>query len=252
MSESTEPEVATTAHSAEQYAASHPRGIGRHYWHRGRNRILWSKLQRTLVPSSQVLDIGCGTGIVVDFLRSRGVTAYGSDIGTPEPETPEVAPHLFLGADAFKLEESFRNRIDTVLLMDVLEHLEHPDAFLGECAAAFPNLRFVHVTVPARMEIWSNYDEYFGHFRRYTRTALAEMVRRTRFDLVESSYAFHGLYAAARAIKVLDRARETKQSPPGLPAVHDALGKLFELEHHFLPKSLKGSSIFALLEKRSP
>lgn len=240
-----------TAHSAEQYAASHPRGIGRHYWHRARNRILWSKLERTLRPTSQVLDVGCGSGIVVDFLRQKGVTAFGADVGAPEPETAEVAPHLFLGQDAFALDPALRDRIDHVLLMDVLEHLEEPEAFLGQCLRAFPKLVAIHVTVPARMEIWSNYDEYFKHFRRYTRETLTAMAGRADLEVAEIGYAFHGLYAAARAMKLLARQRWVKQTPPGAVRAHDALGKLFELEHHILPKGLKGSSIFALLVKRA-
>jgi SAM-dependent methyltransferase len=238
-----------TAHSAEQYAASHPPGIGRHYWHRARNRILWSKLQRTLLPESHVLDIGCGSGIVVDFLREKGVTAFGADVGTPEPETAGVAPHLFLGQDAFALDPALRDRIDVVLLMDVLEHLEHPEAFLGEIERAFPNLRAIHVTVPARMEIWSNYDEYFKHFRRYTRAGVVEMAKRAGFDVPDIGYAFHGLYMAARGMKLLARERWVQQTPPSAKLAHDALGKLFELEHHLLPKSMKGSSIFAHLVK---
>ena len=150
---------------------------------------------------------------------------------------------------AFDLDPAFRERIDTLLLMDVLEHLPDPAAFLATCATAFPNASTVHVTVPARMEIWSNYDEYFGHFVRYTRSTLREMVTSAGYDLVDSAYAFHGLYLVARVAKLLSGKRSTKLTAPSLPMAHAVLGKLLEVEHRLLPKRLKGSSIFALLKR---
>jgi SAM-dependent methyltransferase len=235
--------------SEEQYAAALPQGIGRNYWHVARNRILWNKLQRTLRPSSCVLDVGCGPGIVVDFLRRKGVDCFGSDLGTPVPESAAVAPYLYLGQDAFQLDASFRERVDTLLLMDVLEHLPEPQEFLRTATSAFPNLAAIHVTVPARMEIWSNYDEYFGHFRRYSLASVAELATLSGLRVAESGYAFHGLYAAARAAKLVSNRRSTKLAAPGLPLAHSILGAMFELEHRVLPAGLKGSSIFALLTK---
>lgn len=235
--------------TSEQYAAALPKGIGQNYWHVARNRILWKVLRPTLRPSSCVLDVGCGPGIVVDFLRRRGVDCYGTDLGVPEPETAEVAPFLYLGQDAFTLDVSFRERVDIVLLMDVLEHLPEPERFLEQTLEAFPQLHTLHVTVPARMEIWSNYDEYYGHYRRYTLESLAELAARTGLHVKESSYAFHGLYAAARALKLVSSRRSTTIAAPSLPFAHQLLGAAFEVEHRVLPRALPGSSIVARLER---
>lgn len=239
----------STAMNREQFAASHPPGIGRNYWNVARNRILWSRIQRTLRPDSQVLDVGCGSGIVVDFLRQKGVDCFGSDLGAPLPEVPRVAPYLYLNQSAFDLDAQVRERTDTLLLMDVLEHLPDPASFLRECSRAFPRVSAVHLSVPARMEIWSNYDEYFGHFRRYTRPAVAQMAAEAGLLLEESSYAFHGLFWAARVTLQLSRKRQTQQFAPRLPRAHAVLGKLFELEHRLVPGHWWGSSIFALLRR---
>jgi hypothetical protein len=235
--------------SSEQFAASHPPGIGQNYWNVARNRILWSRLEPTLRPESQVLDIGCGSGIVVDFLRQKGVNCFGSDLGTPVPEAPRVAPYLYLGQSAFELDAAVRARTDTLLFMDVLEHLPDPAAFLRSSLEAFPNVSAVHLTVPARMEIWSNYDEYFGHFRRYTRAAVSQMAADAGLRVEDSSYAFHSLFLAARITLGLSRKRKTQQAAPRLPRAHAVLGSLFELEHRLLPGQLWGSSIFALLRR---
>jgi SAM-dependent methyltransferase len=242
-------EPSTTAMSAEQYSASHPPGIGRSYWHVARNRILWTKVRPSLRAGSRVLDIGCGPGIVVQYLRGRGVDCFGSDLGTPAPEEASVTPYLHLGQSAFELDPGFRAGVDILLLMDVLEHLPEPAAFLRQCTDAFPNVRAVHLTVPARMEIWSNYDEYFGHFRRYTRSMVRELGSAAGYRVSDVGYAFHGLYAAARVAKLITDSRNTKLSAPSVPLVHSLLGMAFELEQRVLPASAKGSSIFATLER---
>ena len=251
MSEATLPQAdRATALQAEQYAAAYPPGIGRHYWHVARNKMLWKRLASTLRPGSVVLDIGCGPGILVEFLRDQDVDCQGSDLGQPIPESSRVAPHLHLGTDAFELDAALREKVDTILLMDVLEHLGEPSAFLVRCREAFPNLRTIHLTVPARMEIWSNYDEYFGHFRRYTRSALREVAQAADLQVEGSSYAFHGLYAAARAVGLISKKRATKLAAPGAPPVHSVLGALFAAEDRVLPTWMKGSSIFAQLRVR--
>jgi hypothetical protein len=237
--------------SSEQFAASHPQGIGQDYWHVARNRILWNRLKHTLRPESQVMDIGCGPGIVVDFLRRKGVRCFGSDLGTPTPETPEVAPYLYLGQSAFELDGAIRERTDTLLFMDVLEHLPDPASFLRESLQAFPRVTTVHLTVPARMEIWSNYDEYFGHFRRYTLPLVAELAADAGLVVGDSAYAFHGLFLAACVSLKLSPKRKTQLSAPTAPLAHALLGALLELEQRLLPNALWGSSIFATLRRRT-
>jgi len=243
------PQSVTTAMSEEQYSASHPPGIGRSYWHVARNRILWTKIRGSLQPGSRVLDVGCGPGIVVSYLRERGVECFGSDLGSPTPEALGVSPYLYLDQSAFELEPALRASIDIVLLMDVLEHLPEPAAFLRQCSEAFPRVRTVHLTVPARMEIWSNYDEYFGHFRRYTRSMVRELASAAGYRVTDVGYAFHGLYAAARVAKLIAGSRNTQLRAPSVPLVHSILGMAFELEQRVLPAGAKGSSIFATLER---
>jgi SAM-dependent methyltransferase len=238
-----------TALSGKQYAEAYPPGIRRSYWHVARNRILWRKLRGRLGPASQVVDIGCGPGVVVQFLRERGVACFGADMGVPVPEVAGLAPYLFLGQDAFALPTDFRERTDVLLLMDVLEHLPEPAEFLMECGRAFPNASTVCITLPACMEIWSNYDTHFGHFRRYTRGAVAELAASAGFNVADCGYAFHALYAAARVANLLNVERATELRAPSLTLAHALLGSLFDLEHRLLPASLKGSSVVALLTR---
>ena len=68
----------------------------------------------------------------------------------------------------FDLPEEERRGVTTLLVLDVIEHLEDPIAFLREVLSSFPDVSSLIVTVPAREELWSAFDDFYGHHRRYT------------------------------------------------------------------------------------
>lgn len=242
------PDADSTALSRHQYAKLHPKGIDRHYWHQARLGIVWRGLQNVLRPTSTVLDVGCGPGIIVNFLRKKGVNCLGVDLGAPDPQCEEEGV-LFLGQSAFDLTEDVRLAIDVLLIMDVLEHLPDAASFLDQCWQAFPNAEHVYVTLPARNEIWSDWDEFNGHYRRYTTTSLEQLVQRSRYRLVERGYFFHSLYWLARAVGLLPVRRSTTILAPTYPGPHAIFGRLLQLEQRLLPISLRGSSLFAILAR---
>lgn len=238
-----------TAFTEDQYANPYPPGVETHYWYLGRNRILLRKLRPFLGDSDKLLEIGCGTGIVVDYLRNQGLDCTGVDLGSPIPATESVAPHLHLAQSAFDLEKDQRESFKTLLLLDVLEHLPDPVEFLNQCGTSFPNARNVFITLPARMELWSNYDEYYGHFRRYTLEAVAELASKTPFRLTRSGYFFHLLYTAARAVKAAGKARRVDIVTPKHRLPHAIMARLFDLEEAIIPSGMPGSSVYAVLER---
>jgi SAM-dependent methyltransferase len=242
-----------TAFTSQQYEHPYPDGIEAHYWTYARNRIVKRRLEHLDMPyGARVLDVGCGRGITVDFLRQHGFEAWGCDVGRPVPITAAVAPYLRVGTDALKLDEETREAVRAILLLDVLEHLEEPTEFLTACRERFRNCTHVLVTLPARMEIWSNYDDYYGHFRRYDEESLKEMVPSGAFDVIRQGYCFHLLYPPARLLSALGRARATEVAAPSPPSrwVHRLVGRVFDLEDRVLPRSLTGTSIVAILRVR--
>jgi hypothetical protein len=247
--------VAVSTFTDEQYRRPFPPGIERHYWHAARNRILWRKIGHLVAPGALVVDVGCGPGIAVDHLRGLGIDCIGVDTGSPPPRPARVAPHLRLGTSAFELDRAVRERARVLLLLDVLEHLAEPEAFLARCAASFPNAEHVFVTVPARMELWSRWDEYYGHCLRYTLAGVAELAGGP-WRLVASGHFFHGLYLAARVTSALGLERGLDASAPrgAVAAVaHRALGWLFDREEALVDalvdRPVRGTSICALFAK---
>jgi SAM-dependent methyltransferase len=241
---------ATTEFNAEQYASIYPAGIEHWYWHRARNRIVTRKLRGRLSVGDAVLDLGCGAGVLVAHLRGEGVDCEGVDLGCPTSVVPGVERHLRLGQDAFALPAAYRSRISALLLMDVIEHLPEPENFLWRCDESFENVRWILLTVPARMEIWSNYDEYNGHYRRYTLESLRALATPATFVLEDAGYFFHSLYWAARVHKRLVKRRATTLLAPKARGIHDLVGRVFDWEERTLPATIAGASLYGVYSRR--
>lgn len=155
------------------YLEGYPEGIDQHFWHLARNDFLLRSLQQLLGAGELVLDVGCGMGITTAFLRKNDINCRGVELGEP-PVGDAVRDYIYTGTNVFELPEQLRQEVRVVLLLDVLEHIEERTQFLAQLRRALPNCRFLLLTVPARQELWSNYDDYWGHQLRYSRPGLKQ------------------------------------------------------------------------------
>jgi hypothetical protein len=241
-----------TEFTQEQFAALYPDGIKNHFWNRARNRILRRFLERNRCQNDPVLEIGCGRGIVVEYLRSVGMQCSGVELGQAEALS-NVRDLIQTGTDAFDLPDDFRKSIRTILLLDVLEHFQEPETFLTRVTLYFTNVQNIVVTLPARSELWSNYDEYNGHFRRYD----SEMLQRLRpsgLQLKEFRYFNHILYPAFWVIIRLFRQRATTVRAPKGKAIflHLILSLILQVDDFLLPARLPGTSLLGIFKTCSP
>ena len=224
----------TEIFSKEGYEQAYPAGIERHFWHIARCDLIYSWLRRELDEDELVIDVGCGTGVVVNELRKRSVNVFGVEMGLASV-MPEVEDHVRTETDLFDLDEKLKTRIRAVLLLDVLEHMKNRREFLERIHKELPNCKVILVTVPARMEIWSSYDEYWGHYLRYNRSGLEGELTDGGFSVKRSSYFFHWIYFISLLIGALgiSRGNEFKPIPArGLIwAFHRFLGWLSYWEH---------------------
>lgn len=238
-----------TAYSAQQYEQNYPQGIGDYFWNLARNHVIADTLRAAGLTDQPMLEVGCSTGVVLRYLRARGMDCQGCELGLP-PVAPEVMDHVHLGVDACDLPEDLRNRITVLLLCDVIEHVPEPEVFLGRLRGAFPNARHLLVTVPARREIWSNYDDYFGHFRRYDRPLLDRELAAAGWAPSTRRYFFHALYAVMAVLNLLGVKRGVDQSAPSRPGLHRLMAAMCRWEARLLPAALIGSSLIAVAQRR--
>ena len=125
-------------------------------------------------PGRRVLNVGAGAGSFTTALAKRGFDVTSTDVA---PETIDVLRQRVDGpvvqADAHDLpfpDDCF----DAAILGEVLEHLDDDRAALREVARILRPGGLAAASVPANPAWFGPSDEWAGHRRRYTRTALTE------------------------------------------------------------------------------
>ncbi|MBU4353415.1 methionine biosynthesis protein MetW [Candidatus Parcubacteria bacterium] len=106
----------------------------------------------------KVLDVGCGDGLFLNALAQKEVLASGVDIS--EEGVKKCGEK---GLDASVVDISIENlpfqdgAFDTVIMLDVLEHLYAPEALLQEAARVSKKYIIISVpnfnSLPARLQV---------------------------------------------------------------------------------------------------
>lgn len=78
--------------------------------------------------------------------------------------------------------------VDSILYINVLEHIEHDLDELKNARVALRPGGYLFVFVPALEWLYSDFDKEVGHFRRYTRHGLTKLAREAGFDVVKARY----------------------------------------------------------------
>lgn len=134
------------------------------------------------------LDGGCGTGDVAAHLAARGWTGVALDSSEQAvtDARARLRGHPGVRVVHGALEELREGPFATVVLLDVLEHIAGDEATLHALAAQQPAGGMLVLTVPTHPEReWRWDDDVYGHLRRYSPGALAAVLHRTGYELVE-------------------------------------------------------------------
>ena len=138
----------------------------------------WSSLVQPYIKGD-VLEVGSGLGANTRFLYQKNInswTALEPDQSLLESSRGIInnLPVQFMHGDLCVIERV--PRYDTVLYIDVLEHIEQDRAEIVEAMARLRPGGHLIVLVPAFMFLYSLYDSAIGHFRRYTRPSLRRII----------------------------------------------------------------------------
>ncbi len=97
--------------------------------------------ERTTLAGKQVLDVGCGGGILSEGLAYRGAKVTGIDMGEANLEAARLhsePQHLdieYLQIPVEQLAAQKAQQFDIVTCMEMLEHVPDPSAIVEACAA---------------------------------------------------------------------------------------------------------------------
>jgi len=138
-----------------------------------------------------VLEVGAGIGQMTGLLRDlptvRRLVALEPDGEFCRRLVQSLPGQATIQGTAQAI--SRESEWDSILSINVLEHIEADDAELACYSRLLQNRRGVLcLLVPARPEIYAPIDRDFGHFRRYTRGGLATKLLTVGFDIVRLHY----------------------------------------------------------------
>jgi 2-polyprenyl-3-methyl-5-hydroxy-6-metoxy-1,4-benzoquinol methylase len=133
-------------------------------------KAYWSAQVRPFL-SGDVLEVGAGIGANTRFLDSGRETGRWVCL-EPDPELASRVPGNACETVCGTLESMAGQTFDTILYIDVLEHIEEDREELNRAAAHLrPGGRLI-VLSPAHQWLFSPFDAAIGHFRRYNRPML--------------------------------------------------------------------------------
>jgi SAM-dependent methyltransferase len=147
--------------------------IRRHPWWRARAALTLDLLEDLGVrPPARVLDVGCGWGVTLEALESRGYQAVGLDVSRRALERLDRRGRHLIEADLAGPLPPFSAGFDAVLALDVIEHLDDDAGAVRRLARLTRPGGSAVVSVPALPEMFGEFDRIQGHRRRYLPSGL--------------------------------------------------------------------------------
>jgi hypothetical protein len=237
---------ADAAFSNDQYQDAYPPEIERSFWHVARNLTILKWLKNFGMDKQRLLEVGCGRGILVDYLLGKRIDCIGCDLAAPCVPA-HLAGKVFPATDFRSLP--FATRRTESARCSMTSHSSTPSiARLRALPKFLAGLTRVLITVPARSELWSEWDDHFGHARRYDLAMLRRELDAAGFDLVSARYFFHALYVPAYIAR--RHRRGTITSPREAGCFHRMVGGALVLEQLLVPPRVPGTSIIGIADIR--
>jgi len=201
------------------------------WWFAHRNACLL-EMVRQFPPSGQLYDIGGGNGFVAAALQQAG---HQVALVEPGPGALNARRRGVQDVVRSTLADAgfHQGSLPAAGAFDVVEHIADDSAFLSSVRQLLqPGGRF-YCTVPAWNPLWSDDDVRAGHFRRYGRQSLTEVLQKAGFGVEFMTGLFSWLTLPVLLLRTLpSRLKVSKVLSPGTAiTIHS---------DHRLPRALTG------------
>jgi 2-polyprenyl-3-methyl-5-hydroxy-6-metoxy-1,4-benzoquinol methylase len=166
-----------------------------HFWMTWRLKVILRQLRRLELDGSAALkgfDVGCGRGAFQRQMHSaKPWTIDGCDLN----ENAILLNHGHNGSallyNVFDRRQDLKKKYNLVFLLDVLEHILEPTAFLSAARFYMKSDGYLIINVPSIPALYSKYDIAVGHIRRYTKDSLRSEI--SAAGLVAEKITYWGL-----------------------------------------------------------
>jgi 2-polyprenyl-3-methyl-5-hydroxy-6-metoxy-1,4-benzoquinol methylase len=233
-----------------------------HFWYIHRNKVIDSLISEFLKVGLDILELGAGSGNISTFLSEKGYAVVASDFYQSSIDIMKDK-----GIKAFQYDmindspfpEDHLKAYDAVILADVIEHLDDPVKALKNAKKFLKKDGKILITAPAQSILWTKYDDFCRHKRRYSAQQLVEHLRLAGYTPVKVRYFMFLvgtiLFVTRRIKNYLSKSGKSDYSKELVinPIINNIM-KVFMNIEYFLQRVIYipyGSSIYglALIEK---
>jgi SAM-dependent methyltransferase len=227
-----------------------------HYWWFVGRRGLALRLLRQFVGKERpdVLDLGCGTGVVLRELASwaHPVGLDMSEKALGYCQTRELRE--LVKGDGERLPFA-GNSFDAIVGLDIFEHIKDDVAAFQETYRVLRPGGVVVLSVPAFRALWGPHDVALHHHRRYRASEVRKRLREAGFDPIRVGYSVFFLFPIVVVWRVIEKRKRgpAKASLVKVPAWGNRLlSKIQDVEATMIQRfNLPwGSSVIAVGRKR--
>jgi dolichyl-phosphate beta-glucosyltransferase len=207
----------------------------KHWWFQSKKRAVEELIRRIAPAPAEILDVGCGTGMIMQaeaaFGKVSGSDISSTAIGFCRDRGLPWAIQCPVDALTFA-DRSF----DLVSCLDVIEHAEDDHRAMRELGRVLvPGGRLL-VMVPAFPFLMSAHDAALSHLRRYSPRSLRNLCEESGFQIESMGFLFGMIFPAVAAVRIIRRflpvprqfTCDTEQLPP--PWVNRLLIKMCQWE----------------------
>ncbi len=153
--------------------------------HYQRNR-LFKKLFKMYpnLKSQYFIDI-CGVGEILTFLDNFEMKGEGIDLSKTCVEIASKRTSNRISVSQRDFMKVTNKDYELVLLIDILEHIKDDGEFLRKANSLLSNDNYLLVNVPAKMKLFDLTDKYWGHYRRYDKDVMINLLEENKFEIIE-------------------------------------------------------------------
>ena len=154
------------------------------------NAWMYSKISANV--GNSVLEIGSGIGNITELISSKFI--YATDFSNHyirilEKRFSNESNINVMHFDITNFNgENFKHQIDTVICLNVLEHIDNDLLAIKNIYRILDTGGYLLLLVPYSNLLFCEMDRLLGHFRRYSKKSLSNLIRNSGFTLIELSH----------------------------------------------------------------
>lgn len=169
-------------------------------------------------PIGKILDVGCGNGEFMKYLKDRDWSVYGTDLS---PEAVRNTGNLVGKDNVYKGQfhkQNIKEKFDMISFWHILEHIDNPVLYLkkahmllrkgGYVVGESPNFDSINIRVFKKNYNWVMVPD---HLIYYNQNSLKELATQTGFDVEQIIYPPRALLNFAMSVK--KALKENRYSP---------------------------------------